>query len=114
MALKPHEFDVNGRKPGRHVLTKDERRRGGKAAKQYLVPFVKGFDPRRHKLTLEDCRKGGLRSWLRFMYEWRRSLGLPIPYVLEQLFGPEQEWWREYTKANDDRDDSPANQRELF
>ena len=44
--------------------------------------FRKGHDPRRHLLTAEERSRGGFHTFLRFMVEFRRQSGLAVPESL--------------------------------
>jgi len=41
--------------------------------------LIVGFDPRRHVLTIEERRRGGYTRWLRTMAELRVSMRLDLP-----------------------------------
>lgn len=42
-------------------------------------PFEPGFDRRRHVLTAEERSRGGKTTWKRYMRRWRKELNLPDP-----------------------------------
>lgn len=42
--------------------------------------FRPGHDARRHVLTKEECRRGGETRWLQVMAELRLAMGLSLPH----------------------------------
>jgi hypothetical protein len=48
--------------------------------------FKVGYDPARHIFTREEQIRGGRTTWARYMRQWRREMGLPIPaHLVEEL-----------------------------